>query len=102
MSRLKIQSLEKNTAMHLEELRTSEKGRIILTPEYYGSLYSFLEGYSKVLGVEITEKSEEPEDPSSSSEEIPESYESESTVVSNFIKEAQSSAKLVHTNVVSV
>ena len=31
-----------------------------------------------------------------------ESYESESTVVSNFIKEAQSSAKLVHTNVVSV
>ena len=31
MSRLKIQSLEKNTAMQLEELRTSEKGRIILT-----------------------------------------------------------------------
>ena len=31
MSRLKIQSLEKNTAMQLEELRTSENGRIILT-----------------------------------------------------------------------
>ena len=31
-----------------------------------------------------------------------ESYESESSVVSNFIREAQASAKLVHTNVVSV
>ncbi len=57
-----------------QEARPGMKGRIILTPQYYGSYYAFLEGYSKVLNVEITESSDKP---SSSSEEIPESYEDE-------------------------
>ena len=58
-----------------QEAKPGMKGRIILTPQYNGSYYSFLEGYPQILNVEITESSEEP-----SSEEIPESYEDEKSI----------------------
>lgn len=56
MSRLKVQSAEKNNAQMLEELRTSEKGRIVITG-LKGCNYIFLTCAGKLRSVTLIDTS---------------------------------------------